>query len=186
MKFEMLLKAHQAAMGIGNKPYFDASVREFPQRRRHIVVQEEVVARCPLHVDLVRARIKPRPTSSHTLDDPSRVPDKDLGVVDVVLRLAQSRRRGQHGISESRRIDVDAVTSAKALITDALERRPWIDQREIDVEEHRLDWHTPYSTSPLYGPATTIVAWEGTSIRLAAEATASPVTARRRPGTRRS
>ena len=105
----------------------------------HVVVEVEVVAPRPLHVDLGRARVQHRvgAAATHPLDDAAGVADEDLVVVEVAGALEVLQRGANRGV-EMRLVDGDAVPGAEASIALALERRAGIDQREVDVEEHRL------------------------------------------------
>src|SRR5581483_7077250 len=111
-----------------------------------------MVAGGPLVVDLARARVEVRAAAAHPLDDAAGVRDEHLRVVHrIVWNVEERRRSGDRGL-EPRRIHLDAVAPAEGAVPLAVERRARIDQREVDVEEHRARRHSAY------GPATTTVA----------------------------
>ncbi len=103
----------------------------------HVVVEVEVVATRPFHVDFSRARVQHRvgAAATHPLDDAAGVADEDLVLVEVAGAL-EVFQRGANRRVEMRLVDGDTVPGAEATIALALERRAGINQREVDVEEH--------------------------------------------------
>jgi len=98
---KVFLKGRQAAVRVGDQSDLQPSCREFPEYRRHVVVQEEVLTGRPLVVDLGRALVESRPRAAHLLDDSSRVTDEDVGVIRVVLGSVENRRRDADRLWES-------------------------------------------------------------------------------------
>ena len=78
-------------------------------------------------------------TAAHVLDDRRGVVNEHVVVVDLLLDVIEDERRSRGRRIELQRIDLDAVRGAGAAIALGLKRRPGKDQREVDVEEHRLD-----------------------------------------------
>jgi len=124
-------------MRVRNQADLHTATGQLTQHRRNIVVEMKVMARRPLVVDLAGAGVERRARSAHLLDDSSRIPHEYLAVVHVFLLLVEDDRRGANAVGKAGRLDGDAVVRAKALIPFALERWTRIDQREVNVEEHR-------------------------------------------------
>ena len=61
VELEVLLERRQAAMRVRDQADLDAAGRQLPQHRRHVVIQEEVLAGRPFRVDLGRAGVEARP-----------------------------------------------------------------------------------------------------------------------------
>src|SRR4030095_14169729 len=112
---------------VGDQPHLDAAGGELFQRRRHVVIEAEMLTRRPLRVDFARAGIKLHSGSTHPLDDAPGIPDEDGGVVDMVLLVVENQRRPENRLRETNRIDLDAVPGAETLVALALKRRAWID-----------------------------------------------------------
>ena len=75
--------------------------------------------------------------ASHSPDDVRGVVDENLRVVYRLLLAIEDVRGGNHRCGKSDRIDLHAVAGAERPIPFTLKRRARIDEREIDVEEHR-------------------------------------------------
>ena len=153
---------------------------QLAQRRRDVVVQLEVLAGRPLVVDLAGAGVESCPTGAHLLEDVAGVSDENLGVVYDARRLIENRRRAGDRALEGRDLDLHPVSRGEPPVTLATERRPGINQREVDVEENGAGRHS------WYGPATTIAARSGSSTRRAAAFASSSVTAASSDGSRTS
>ena len=128
-------------MRIRNQPDLHAVGRQLRERRRHIVVQLEVMAARPLRIDFTRARVQHAvraPLSAHFLDDVTRVGDEELVVVRRALRVVEQGGGARDRRLEFQRIDVDVVPPRKCLITLAAEGRSGIDQGEVDVKDDGL------------------------------------------------
>src|SRR5262245_51500535 len=140
----------------------------------------------PLSVDFPGAGVELLTAASHLLDDVARIADEDLGVVYRVVRAIENGRRPHHGVLEQRRIDADAMLRTESVIAGTLKCRSGVDQREIDIEEHRSNrrWrrgpclHDVPTSS--YGPATTTVARSVSRCRRATSWICSRVTAFRK------
>src|ERR1043166_1039560 len=131
--------------------------------------RSEVLTRGPLAVDFPRRGVDPRSPAAHVLDDVPRVPDENLRIDRVVSAVQQGRRARNAGV-EAVRVDRHTVARAEVAVPGSAERRARVDEREVDVEEHRRH-------GSAYGPATTIVAFWTSSAARAAALTSSIETA---------
>src|SRR3954471_368762 len=113
----------------------------------------------------------------HSLDDARRVVDEDFGIVGAAVVVQRGRCGGDCNV-ELRGVDSDAVSRADFRVAVPLERGPWMDQCEIDVEEDRPGRHHFGGT----GVATATDARSGCSTLAAAALTSSSVTARSSDG----
>src|SRR5262245_15069319 len=127
--------------------------------------------------------------ASHAFDDAGREVDEDRGIVDAALAVQRRRRRRDGGV-EARRIDGHAVPRARLRVSVSLERRSWMYERKVDVEEDgarsRHEPASPALEGSNRGPAIAAHARPGSSTAPAAAFTSSRVTARSRSGSRRS
>jgi hypothetical protein len=147
LKLEMLQEGRETAMRVGHEPEQHSRLRKGAQHPRDFLVELEVLARCPLRVDLAGAGVELVTPAAHLLDDMPRVSDEYFHVVDGIARAVQNRCRARDCAIEAARIDVDPVPSTKRMVSFAPERRARVNQREVDIEENRTN-HT--------GPAMTI------------------------------
>src|SRR4030095_2939791 len=122
-------------MGVRDESQLEATGGELLQHRRHVVIEEEVLAGRPLVVNLAGAIVEAVSAPTHRFDHAARIADEDIGLVYVILRRVEHRGGRSYGRIETRAVDPDAVPGAEALVTFALKGRPRIDQREVDVEE---------------------------------------------------
>src|SRR5205814_10461591 len=158
------------------------------KRRRHVFVQLEMMAARPFGVHLARAGVERcvrASSAAHLLDDVARVRDEQLVVVRRSFRIVEHRRGARDGGLEFLRIEVDIVPLRKRLVPFAAEHRPWIDQREIDIEQNGARPRRRFTNVHAeYGPAITTLARSTDRYFFATAFACSSVTARSRSGTR--
>jgi hypothetical protein len=142
------LKRGHRPVRVRNEPEPQPARREQSQRVLDVVVEEEVVRRCPLYVDLPRAGVERGPCAAHFLDDAARVTHEDGVFVDVLLMFVQQRRGRPHRVSEPVLVDRDPVPFAESAIPDTLKRGARVDEREVHVEEHGRHRERSGVTSP--------------------------------------
>src|SRR5688500_12415755 len=100
----MLFERRQRPVGVRDQSDLDATPRQLPQDRRHVVVQVKVMTGRPLVVYLAGTRIQRRTGASHLLDDAPCIPDEDFAVVDVLLLRVENDRGGTNGMTEAGRL----------------------------------------------------------------------------------
>src|SRR3954467_2090674 len=197
----MRFERRQAAMGIRNQSNLQSRSVQSSEHIRHIVIQREVTACCPLVIDLPRRNLDGFSAPAHAFDDPFRVVDVELRVIHVVAGV-QARGRGSDGAVEESTIDLDSVTRAELVIPGRLKSWSGINQREVDIEEHRAGHAAPAlslrkfcrreqrlshgSASAVPGPAMAMAARSGWRTSAAAARTSSIVTASSTRGSRLS
>ena len=125
----------QGPLRVRDQADLQPRLRQRPQRRLHVVIEEEVVAGGPLVVDVPGREVRAGPSTAHVLDDRPRVVDEELRIVVVRLDLVEYRGRLSDGRPKQRRVDRDTVAGTEVPVALALEGRAGVDQREIDVEE---------------------------------------------------
>ena len=128
-------------MRVGNQPETDTRSGKRPEHGGDFLVQLEVLARSPLRVDFARTRIDARAAPPHLFDNVPRVGDEDLRVVGRVLGPVEQRCRADDRPLEFRFVDLDAVARTERSIPFAAKHRPWINEREVDVEKYGLGRH---------------------------------------------
>ena len=90
----------------------------------------------PIVVDLLGRRLDPGPGPTHPFNDATREGDKQCVGIDQVGRVEEGQgRRG--GLRKPFGIDRDAVRLTRRRVAQPLEPGAGVNQREVDVEEHR-------------------------------------------------
>ena len=135
-ELEVGLERGQRALRVRDEADLEAGRVERAQHLWHLLVQREVMARGPLVVDIPRGALDAR-----SVDRPSPsmmrmvYSTKICGIVGVAAWLRDATRpRSRRGSNDSAST-VDAVPRAEIAVAHRPERRPGINQREVDVEE---------------------------------------------------
>ncbi len=160
----------EGALRVRDQPDLQAGLRQPPQDRLHVVVEEEVMAGRPLVVDVPGREVRAGATPAHVLDDRPRVVDEQLGVVVVRLHFVEHRRRLRDGRPEQRRVDRHAVAGAEEPVALALKGRAGVDQREVDVEEDRARHRFVCRAPDRNGDHYTGRAWPARGVQFGTEA----------------
>ena len=108
------------------------------QHRQRVLVQREVLVSLPLPHHVLGARARAGRVAAHAEDDLLGERDPDLLVVhEVALRL-QLLDRGRARSLVAARLQVEPVPLPDAAVSLGAELRAGPEEREVDVEEDRL------------------------------------------------
>jgi hypothetical protein len=147
----MLEELVDVPTGIRDDPELEPLAPELRQDRRHVVEEVEIVGVLPRPGHLDGALVGSARVTAHPSNDPLSEGDPDLLVMAEVRMLPQPFDRFRAGFLVERRVELEPETAAEALIALRSKIGTGLRQREVEVEEHRLDVHAPTGWEPASG-----------------------------------
>src|SRR5262245_61816361 len=105
------------------------------ERRKRVLVEEEVLVPLPFADDLDRALPRALRVASHPANDLLREADPQVLVVDEIGMTLQRLDRSASGVVVERAVEGQPMSGADALVPRRPELGPRPEEREVDVEE---------------------------------------------------
>ena len=127
----------QVALAVGDQPDAKTVRPQRSDRGQRVVVEEEVLVALPLAHDLHRARASALRRATHAAHDRLGERDPDLLVVLELGMALEARQRREARVLVPVGIERQPVTLTCSAIPLRPELRPRLEEREVDVEEHR-------------------------------------------------
>jgi hypothetical protein len=129
----------EVAARVRDQTDLEAAPTKLGKDGERILVELEVLGLQPAIGDGDRDLATALPLAAHAADDVLREADPDLFVVVELGMVLKIEKRGRAGVRIAGGIELQSEAPSRVAVALRTEERPWLHDREVDVEENRFE-----------------------------------------------